>query len=476
MKSLRRQLTVRLLVGGALLLILAGALLEWQIRQALIAELDTSVIATFQTMAMLVEQKNGHLTIDLTDTDASELLDPDGKVIFLLRSVTGEEVGRSLSLGAADLPMRYGSSTAPAFFNSRLPDGRAIRCTGIRITPGYEDEVVRPPQVDAILTVGVERALLDRQLATIEGSLLLVGAIALAALGAFVYLGVRAGLAPLRRLGVSVAEVDASSLATRFPIETWPVELQPIVARLNDLLSRLELAFARERRFTAAAAHELRTPLAELRALAEVNLTTPGSAAEAEQSWRDTLSTVIGMQSLASRLLDLTRTEDATRVLHPTNVPLAQAIAEAWKPWQRRADAHQIESRVTLVPNLEAEVDPAVLGIILANLCGNAVEHSPESSTVRIEGTRTSDGIRLHFENETNELTAAELPHMFKRSWRKEDAFDHGEHHGLGLTLAAEFANLVGGSITAEMIKRGSVGFTLWLPNPKSSKPSKDNE
>jgi signal transduction histidine kinase len=464
MKSLRSQLTLRLLVGGTLLLLLAGVVFRWQIRRALVAELDRSVIATFQSMVMTVEQRNGHLKVDLADTDVSQLEDPHGNVAFLVRTASGEEILRSISLGAAQPPTRYSSLAAPAFFNSRLLDGRLMRWTAIRVTPPYEDEIERPPKVDAILTVGIDRTPLDRQLRTIEDRLLLAGGIALALLGALVYLGVRAALTPLNRLSASVATVDAASLATRFPTESLPLELQPIVVRLNELLARLQSAFARERRFTAAAAHELRTPLAELRALAEVNLTTPGSAAEAEQSWRDVLGTSLSMESLASRLLDLSRTEDASRVLRVTKVPLAQAIAAAWEPWRTRATERQIKSQIALAPEMEAEVDPTVLGLVLGNLCSNAIEHSRECSTVKIEGSQTDEGIRLHFENETNSLTAADLPQMFKRAWQKEGAHHNGQHHGLGLTLAAEFTNLLGGRLSAELVREGTVEFTLWLP------------
>ena len=142
-----------------------------------------------------------------------------------------------------------------------------------------------------------------------------------------------------------MATVDAGSLATRFQVASLPAELQPIVVRLNELLARLESAFARQRRFTATAAHELRTPLTELRALAEVNLTTPGNATENEQSWRDALETTLRMESLALRLLDLTRAEDGALVLQCSTVSLAQAFAAAWRPWSGRAAERQIEPR-----------------------------------------------------------------------------------------------------------------------------------
>jgi two-component system sensor histidine kinase QseC len=450
-------------------LILAGALLQWQIRRALIAELDASVLATFRTMEIPVEQRSGLIRIDLSDTDSSQLRDPNSSVIFLLRTVAGQEVGRSASLGAIDLPLSYGSSASPVFFNSQLPNGRIIRCATIRFTPPYQDDVIRPPRLDAILTVGVDRASADRQLTAIDKSLWLIGVISLAGLGVLVYFGVRGGLVPLSRLGSTVATVDAGSLATRFPVKAIPLELQPIVVRLNELFCRLELAFARERRFTRAAAHELRTPLAELRALAEVNLTTPGSVVEAEQSWQDTLATVIRMQSLASRLLDLSRTENLACALQAERVPMEQAIAAAWEPWQKRATARQIERQIALSPKLEAEVDPVVLGIVLGNFLGNAVEHSRESTVVRIEGTKTGNDICLRFENETTELAAVELPNIFKRSWKKARADTAEELHGFGLALAVEFAALIGGRVIAEMTRTGFVNFTLWLPAADAS-------
>lgn len=464
MKSLRAQLTLRLLAGGVLLLVGAGVLLQWQMRRALTSEFDASLMATFRTIATFVEQKRGHVSIDLTGEDVSQLQNPRGHVVFLLKAMDGREIARSQSLGESRLPSTSGSLEAPAFFNRTLGAGRVMRCAGVRITPPYEDETPRPPQVDAVLVIGLDRVSLDRSLAAIRTSLLLVGASALAALGALVYLGVRAGLAPLDRLGASVAAVDAGSLATRLQVAPLPAELQPIVVRLNDLLARLESAFARERRFTASAAHELRTPLAELRALAEVNLTTPGSAIENEQSWRDALETTLRMESLALRLLDLTRAEDNSLVLQRSTVSLSQAFAAAWEPWTDRAAERQLESRVQLPSELGVEADPTLLGVILGNLCRNAVEHSLQGSPVTVRGERTSDGVSLWIENQTNELTEADLPHLFERFWRKDSARNEGRHHGLGLALAAEFATLLGGRLSAKLVGNGVITFTLWLP------------
>lgn len=463
MKSLRARLTLRLLVGGALLLVVAGALLQWQMRRALTAEFDASLRATFRTMTMLVEQTRGHVSIDLTEADVSQLERPNGREVFLLRSVDGHEIARSQSLGIARLPVRAGTMETPEFFNYKLTDGRTVRCAGVRITPPYEDETPRPPKVDAVLVVGLDRAPLDRTLAAIGTSLLLVGGGALAGLGALAYFGVRAGLAPLDRLSASVAAVDAASLATRFPVGPLPDELQPIVVRLNELFARLESAFARERRFTATAAHELRTPLAELRALAEVNLTTPGTSTENEQSWRDALETTLRMEALALQLLELARAEDPTVVLRRMSVSLPQALSAAWQRWAERAAQRGIVARVAVPPELTAATDPTLLAVILDNLCGNAAEHAPADTAMRVKGDRLTDRVTLLFQNQAGELTDADLPHLFERFWRKDGVRGAGRHSGLGLSLATEFVAVLGGSLTAK-IRAGEIEFELWLP------------
>ena len=185
-----------------------------------------------------------------------------------------------------------------------------------------------------------DSAPLEHTLRGIRASLLAVGGCALAAMAALVPWSVQRGLRPLIRLRREVATVHAGSLATRFSVLSLPAELQPIASGLNDLLARLEGAFLREQRFTATAAHELRTPLAELRALAEVNLTTPATVAEQVESWRDALQATLRMQTLAARLLDLARVEGSRTLLSTRwKIDLPAAVSETWQALSVRASA-----------------------------------------------------------------------------------------------------------------------------------------
>ena len=466
MKSLRAQLTLRLLLGGALVLGAAGAALDWQMRRALTAHFDTALGTTVHSLILLIEHKATGTVVERDAATLPQFALADGDDVYLLRTADGGELQRSRSLGKAALPLRARPSGMPEIFDTPLPDGSVLRCVETRFLPKVTKKVREQnmPVEEVVLTVGRDRAPLDRTVATMRTALLLIGGGALAGLAVLVRLGVRGGLASLDRLGESVAAVDAATLSTRFPAEALPAELRPIAMRLNELLARLEGAFAREQRFTATAAHELRTPLAELRALAEVNLTTPSTEDERAESWRDALATTRRMEALALRLLDLTRSEDPARALRREPVALAEAVAEAWRPWAVRAAERGGGLDAAVPADLRAQSDPALLAIVLGNLCGNAVEHAPAGTPLRVSTARENGAVTLLFQNRADGLTADDVPHLFERFWRKDGARTGGRHHGLGLALAAEFAALLGGALTARLDGGGEVEVALRLP------------
>jgi two-component system sensor histidine kinase QseC len=464
-KSLRGQLVLRLVISGALLLALAGEALHWRLRAALRAEFDAALRATAESLFAFTEQSEGKVLMELAGETMPQFLEPRGRAVYLLRETDGREVKRSPSLGDAALPLRAGPVARPEYWDDTLPDGRRMRFSGLRFPPHPEDEDPKhvTPGLEALLVVGRDRSLLDRQLGELRALLALIGLGALVALVALVLWNVRAGVAPLDRLGRAVAGVDAASLSTRLPTEELPAELRPIAARLNELLARLESAFERERRFTANAAHELRTPLAELRALAEVNLAAPATETERAESWRDALAATRRMESLSLRLLELSRAENPARVARREPVELDAALREAWRPWSARADRRGVTLRVALPAGLVVASDPVLLAIVLGNLCRNAAEHAPANTAFRITATREGAALILLFRNPAGPLTAQDVPHLFERFWKKDAARADAAHHGLGLSLAGDFAALLGGALTARL-REGDIEFALRLP------------
>jgi signal transduction histidine kinase len=134
------------------------------------------------------------------------------------------------------------------------------------------------------------------------------------------------------------------------------------------------------------------------------------------------------------------------------------------QPWTGRAAARGLDPRVALAPGLTAHTDPTLLAVILGNLCGNAVEHAPAGTPIHVRGNRTPDGVHLVFQNQAGELTEADVPHLFERFCRKDDVRSDGQHHGLGLALAAEFVAVLGGTLSARLAASKDLEFSLWLP------------
>lgn len=464
MNSIHAQLTLRLFIGGILLLGAAGITLHWQVRRALVTEFDATLQANAQSLASKTEQKNGRVGIEFSADSLRPYELANGPDVFLLSTSNGKEIRRSASLGSSAVPIRDGTFDLP------MPDGRMLRCIALRFAPSVEDEedeekhVRRKPDVEAMLIVGRDRGPLDHTLAEIRNSLLVVGVGALTLLAALVRWGVRGGLAPLDRLGESVATVDAASLSTRFSSGALPSELRPIAERLNELLSRLESAFSRERRFTATAAHELRTPLAELRSLAEVNLSTPATEAEQTESWQDALATTLRMESLSLSLLELARAEDPGQALHFQTIPLSTIILAAWEPWESRAAQRGIHLNLEVPTGLTIKSDPALLGVILGNLCSNAAEHGSLDTPFGITAIESYRQVAIHFRNQAPDLTQADLPHLFERFWRKDNVRTDGRHHGFGLSLAADFTKVLGGTLDAQLHAEEGLEITLRLP------------
>ena len=465
MRSLRGQLTLRLLLSGASILGAAGLLLDWRLRSALTEEFDAALRASAQSLFAFTEQSEGKVLMELAAETMPQFVPPRGADIYLLRETDGREVKRSPSLGNATLPLRAGTVDAPEYWDSLLPDGRTMRFTGMLFPPHPEDEDPKniTPGLKAVLVVGRDRAPLDLTLRALRVVLALIGVASLGALLALGYWSVRRGFEPIDQIGEAVAGVDAAMLGTRFPTRTLPAELRPIATGLNELLARLEDSFERERRFTANVAHELRTPLAELRTLAEVNLTTPANEEERMESWRDVLATTRRMESLALRLLELTRAEQPGRVVQPQRIDLAAAVRESWRPCEARALERRVEVQFSLPADLTVRSDPVLLAVVLGNLCGNAAEHAPSGTAFRITTTHEAGAVTMLFQNRAGALTAADIPHLFERFWKKDAARAESRHHGLGLALAAGFAALLDCSLTAQL-RNGDIEFALRLP------------
>ncbi len=485
-RSIHRQLIVSLLAGSGVLVLALGlgasALAARRLRQ----EFDQALLAKARALVTLTKQHRGEVEIDFADEFMPEFEAPSRPEYFQLRLGEGASLERSHSLGSRDLPFSQDVSRSPRFHDLRLPDGRPGRMVEIAFVPQSEEEEEVETALDpaapplqrraAVLAVARGTEPLDSLIRSLHGTaiglaLLLMGGIAL-----LVHFAVRRGLAPLEEIGRQVQAMDAERLDSRLTVQPPVRELSPVVEQLNALLARLEAAFDRERRFSSDVAHELRTPVAELRSLAEVGARWPDDRPAVEAFFEDARSIALQMERTVATLLALARCEGGLEQAELSRFDVAELLAETWAPLAAEAEARalRIETAATAEPVVG---DREKLRLILGNLLSNAVTYSPPGSTVACTARVDGGALEITVANPAPNLAEADLPHLFDRFWRKDAARSNGRHAGLGLALARSLAAVLGFELTARLTPgqqlelSGSWGLSAAVPEAPSPLP-----
>lgn len=309
-------------------------------------------------------------------------------------------------------------------------------------------------------------------LAQIEAELqrqawLLVGmwALACALVAAVVMVITGRLLRPLRRMSEAIAGITPGTPGQVVTVSGLPSELTPVQGRLNDLLARVDATLAREQQTTANIAHELRTPLAGLRAKLELALQREREPQEIAALCRDGLGTMTVLQSLVDNLLLLTRLEAGQERPRREAVEVAELVASAWALHQPAARVRQITLERRLEPALSLLTDGDKLRAVLSNLLSNAVAYATPNSVVTLSGHEQGDGrIRLTIANEGTTITHAQAERVFEPFWRGDAArtVERG-HCGLGLPLVRRLVGVLHGTV-AVSVKDGRFTVLVVLP------------
>ena len=446
-------------------------------RDGLVSEFDHALIAAAQSLEPLTEQSWGKIKFEPSGELRPEFGNGRHPEYFQFWLTDGSTLGRSPSLLGGNLVRRDAKLQKPEFWNLMLPDGLPGRAIVIRFVPQEDEDSPRgllsSPSNEVTLVVARHRAELEHRLNVLSVALVLGGVgIALTTV-LVVFVAVRLGLRPLSRLAERAATIDGSSLQLRFPSQAMPAELLPIVERLNDLLARLESSFARERRFSSDMAHELRTPIAELRAVTEVALKWPDDPNANAEALSDSLQIANQMEAIVRVLLALARCENGTQIVARESISFWGLVHELWSPLSKSAFQRRLVLQLDVPRNLVVHSDRTLLSGILSNLFKNAVDYTPESGLVRIAFEKTT----FFVENRSDNLTDTDLPHLFERLWRKDAARTSPEHAGLGLALAQAYARALGLRLSAQLRGRDILRFTLsdFVVEPRASVATSNN-
>jgi two-component system sensor histidine kinase QseC len=250
----------------------------------------------------------------------------------------------------------------------------------------------------------------------------------------------RRALSPVRALAVDLQRREADELHA-IPTDRVPAELKPLLKEMNGLFARIDATLARERRFTADAAHELRTPLAVLRAQWDVqrHAATEAERREAEAKLGKGFDR---LERLVSQMLVLSRVDASEGVSCAQLVDWRTLVEQAMSDVLPLAERRRIELGCDWPP---AETQPfplrgdvALLGVLLRNLLDNAVRYAPEGSAVSLRFDRHG----LEVANGGPALTPEALDKLGERFYRREGQSETGS--GLGISIARRIAVLHG--------------------------------
>lgn len=256
---------------------------------------------------------------------------------------------------------------------------------------------------------------------------------------------------PLAALADEVSGRDARSLEP-LQVTDAPRELRPLIERLNELLERVRRSLESERHFTADAAHEMRNPLAALRAQAEV----ARDAADDTQR-RHALQKVIEaadrLTRLVEQLLLLARIEHAPAAQRPERSELGELVRAVLADLAPAALAQGVELELEAPEAAPVHGEPALLESLVRNLVDNAIRHGGSGRTVRVAVRREGSGSTLSVADEGDSLSDAELTHLGQRFFRGSAA--RGPGSGLGLAIVRQIAARCGATLRFARGPRG---------------------
>ncbi|WIM06585.1 MAG: ATP-binding protein [Candidatus Nitricoxidivorans perseverans] len=312
-----------------------------------------------------------------------------------------------------------------------------------------------------VATTSASRA---RKFMAIAPWLLIPFAVLIVVLGLFIRAAVGRALAPLENLRGEIGRRSASSLRA---LDGWdmPEEVAPLVATLNELLARLDVALAAQRRFIADAAHELRTPLAAVKLQAQIVRRSEGES-EREIAQEQLENGVDRAAHLVEQLLRMARLEPSASQseVAPPFVPIAlDALAkQVVADYSAQAEARDIDLGIGSCVPLTVPGQADSLRMMLGNLVDNAVRYTPAGGRVDVDARQEADSAVLSVSDNGPGIPAAERERVFDRFHRLAGADMPGS--GLGLAIARQVATLHGGRIELADAPGGGLIARVALP------------
>ncbi len=443
--SLRRRL-LRLLISSISFLVVVVSLLAYVNSHHEVDELFDAQLA--ESARVLLDQASTEVSESTGVVSDSDHLahEYERKIAFQIRDQSG-----NLLLRSATTPRRVLSEHSEGFSDSLIEGKRW------RVFAHWNKAHTLQIQVGQLHEIRNELA------GRIALSLLVPFLFVIPMVAPLIWVSIERGLRPLDWVS---GEVRLRAVENLKPIVITdvPDEIRPLIDSINTLLSRLEYSFENERRFTADAAHELRTPLAALKTQAQVAL-----RANEQEKKRKALEQVISgvdrATHLVQQLLTLARLDPQFSRVGNAEFELHQVVVRVLADLANEALARKIELGCDEGEAAMVKGDAEMVGILVSNLVRNAIRYTPEEGSVGVRISEDESAIWLHVVDNGPGIAPEERARVFERFYRTLGNRVSGS--GLGLSIVKRIADLHHAEVSLDSGEDGK-GLSVGVRFPKS--------
>ncbi len=279
-------------------------------------------------------------------------------------------------------------------------------------------------------------------------------------------------LRPLSRMAAAAREIDVKALDRRMPVQGTGDELDRVAVAFNETLGRLEHAVGEMRQFSAALAHELRTPLAALRGGMELALRAPDATEAWQQSSASQIEEIDRLTRLIDHILTLARAEAGQIRIRFAPVNLGDLAASLVGQLEPVAEARSIALRCERPEAVVVNGDQGWLQRLILNLLDNALKFTPENGRIVVRVSQDGEAARLDVEDTGAGLAPADAARVFERFFRADPARSTSiPGAGLGLSLVEWIVAQHQGTVTVRSRLGEGSTFTVTLPSSRPHVP-----
>lgn len=272
-------------------------------------------------------------------------------------------------------------------------------------------------------------------------------------------------LTPIERIRRAAERITAERLDERIPSQGPSDEIGRLIDVLNATFERLQGSFEQAARFSADASHQLKTPIAVLRAGIDEILDKDGIAPEQRDRVADLLQQTRRLTSVAENLLLLSRADTGRLALRETNFELRKLLEGSLEDAHILGEKRDLKIEARLPEKLPMAGDRDMISLTLQNLVENAVKYNRTGGKILLSAKKTADGVEIYVGNSGQGIPADHAPHIFKRFYRARGD-EQTPGHGLGLSIARELARAHGGDLTLAESREDWTEFCLRLGKP----------